>query len=156
MNHNRKKIIELTITALNFLVGDDITSSARSRDFTDYRYIGYSFLRKSGFSLQEIGGAFNRHHASVLYGLNEFKHAYKNIESFRDKNSDFLFTYNSMLDNQTSVDSESKMVNLQQKIDYYEALMKSDDFVFALDVVKKCSRYKSVRNEIEKIIYKFK
>lgn len=154
MNNHRKNIIELTVKAINFLVGDDITSSARSRDFTDFRYIGYNFLRKSGFGLQEIGDVFNRHHASVLYGLNEFQHAHRNIQEFRDKYSEFLFTYNQMLDN-GSVDSDTNTDVLKQKISYYEAMLKSEDFIFALDVVKKCSKYKSVRKEIENIIYKF-
>lgn len=50
----------------------DLKSKSRKRELVYTRNILYKHLRNKGISLQAIGKMFNRDHATVLFGLNQY------------------------------------------------------------------------------------
>ena len=56
---------------INEILGIDIGKKTRLRSYSDARSIYYVLCRKyTTYSLDEIGKQVNRHHASVLHGIN--------------------------------------------------------------------------------------
>ena len=51
----------------------DLKSKSRKRELVYTRNILYKHLRNKGMSLQAIGKTFNRDHATVLFGLNQYE-----------------------------------------------------------------------------------
>jgi len=56
---------------INEILNIDISEKTRLRGYSDARAIYYVLCRKyTTYSLEEIGKQVNRHHASVLHGIN--------------------------------------------------------------------------------------
>lgn len=51
----------------------DLKSKSRKRELVYTRNILYKHLRNKGMSLKAIGKTFNRDHATVLFGLNQYE-----------------------------------------------------------------------------------
>jgi chromosomal replication initiation ATPase DnaA len=49
----------------------DIKSDSRKKEFVEPRHFCYYILRKLGYTLKETSGLFNRHHATIIYGVNK-------------------------------------------------------------------------------------
>jgi len=61
----------------------DLKSKCRKRELVYTRNILYKHLRNKGMSLQEIGKKFNRDHATVLFGLNQYERLI-NYDDFKE------------------------------------------------------------------------
>lgn len=64
----------------------DLKSKSRKRELVYTRNILYKHLRNKGMSLQAIGKKFNRDHATVLFGLNQYERlsGYEDFESLKE------------------------------------------------------------------------
>ena len=61
----------------------DLKSKSRKRELVYTRNILYKHLRNKGMSLQAIGKTFNRDHATVLFGLNQYERLI-NYDDFKE------------------------------------------------------------------------
>lgn len=61
----------------------DLKSKCRKRELVYTRNILYKYLRNKGMSLQAIGKQFNRDHATVLFGLNQYERLI-NYDDFKE------------------------------------------------------------------------
>lgn len=61
----------------------DLKSKCRKRELVYTRNILYKHLRNKGISLQAIGKMFNRDHATVLFGLNQYERLI-NYDDFKE------------------------------------------------------------------------
>jgi hypothetical protein len=64
----------------------DLKSKCRKRELVYTRNILYKHLRNKGMSLQAIGKQFNRDHATVLFGLNQYERlcGYEDFEVLKE------------------------------------------------------------------------
>jgi len=78
------------ITGIAELMGinySDIHGNSRKDEFVMARQIciGLIALNFPHLTLKEIGGMFNnRHHATILYSIDEYKHSYTHERKFRN------------------------------------------------------------------------
>lgn len=61
----------------------DLKSKSRKRELVYTRNILYKHLRNKGMSLTAIGKQFNRDHATVLFGLNQYERLI-NYDDFKE------------------------------------------------------------------------
>jgi hypothetical protein len=63
-----------------------LKSKCRKRELVYTRNILYKHLRNKGMSLQAIGKKFNRDHATVLFGLNQYERlcGYEDFETLKE------------------------------------------------------------------------
>lgn len=64
----------------------DLKSKSRKRELVYTRNILYKHLRNKGMSLTAIGKTFNRDHATVLFGLNQYERlsGYSDFEAIKE------------------------------------------------------------------------
>ena len=58
---------------LNLIKEDNLVSRSRKRELVHKRIYLYVILRKNGYTLKEIGDLFQRSHATVIHGINNYK-----------------------------------------------------------------------------------
>lgn len=71
------------MTVLELIDELDLKSKSRKRELVYTRNILYKYLRNKGMSLQAIGKTFNRDHATVLFGLNQYERLI-NYDDFKE------------------------------------------------------------------------
>lgn len=64
----------------------NLKSKCRKRELVYTRNILYKHLRNKGMSLQAIGKKFNRDHATVLFGINQYERlcGYEDFETLKE------------------------------------------------------------------------
>ena len=58
---------------LTYAKKEDLLGNSRYRAKVYRRQYLYAYLRSHGFTLEEIGSLFNRHHATVHFGLKQYE-----------------------------------------------------------------------------------
>jgi hypothetical protein len=123
MTEEEKEIINDVIM---YAQREGLTKKSRLRENVYRRHYLYAYLRSKDFTFVEIGKAFDRHHATVFFGLNKY-------ELFK---SDSLFIHltrhERRLFNMTN--RKKKMVDFGvTKLDT-EELEKLDKFMFEKEI----------------------
>ncbi len=110
---------------LEFIERDKLNSKSRLRELIHKRVYLYAFLRSNGYKLQEIGKMFNRDHATVIHGINNFK--------IFKKTKDPLFDIDTM-EYKKALEGDAGSIDLKR--DIFEDLKSCNQFR-DLDVIKK-------------------
>ena len=72
INLIKKKQIMID-TILEMIESDNLKGKSRKRNLVHKRIYLYVILRKHGYILKEIGDMFNRSHATVIHGIDNYK-----------------------------------------------------------------------------------
>tara|TARA_R110000796_G_scaffold251102_3_gene381722 strand:+ start:2234 stop:2695 length:462 start_codon:yes stop_codon:yes gene_type:complete len=114
----------MTIETIKHLVetetGIELDNQQRNRKNVYARAIYFKLCReRTGLSLQRIGKTVNKHHASVLYSINNtFPELYKYSKDFKE-------SYENILDNNALIPLKEKYNTLNQK---YKIIKKRLEF----------------------------
>ena len=82
----REDLFAYVIDAVEYSSGlINIKEKNRKREYVDARRIAFYILRKiHGLPIQAIGKEFNKHHASVLYGIRDVEFLIKTDSFFEE------------------------------------------------------------------------
>jgi hypothetical protein len=65
----------------------DLKKKKRVREVAYWRFVGFFWLRRMGYTVEAIGEFFNHHHSTVLNGL---KNAHNAIDGYNDDLLDLI------------------------------------------------------------------
>tara|TARA_R110000782_G_scaffold35911_1_gene85708 strand:- start:321 stop:824 length:504 start_codon:yes stop_codon:yes gene_type:complete len=119
ISKEKRKEVNNLIEILKKAFGCDITKKCRVAHYVMARAMAYVLIRKFlGLSYEQIGGLFNKHHATVMHAITQWPYMMK-----FNKELEVLYAevYSSWVNSGASkpyVDCEQQVINLHEQINF--------------------------------------
>ncbi|MCP4255605.1 MAG: hypothetical protein GY775_19800 [Candidatus Scalindua sp.] len=117
VSKNRKKQIQHLVDIIGQAFDCNIKDPCRKEKYVAARAMAYVIIRKfMGLSYEQIGLVFNKHHATIMHGINEWPYMVKYNKHLQELYGEVYRSWAGVEGSKPFLTCEEKIVYLQEQI----------------------------------------